>query len=110
MDALSWQKRDRRFKKKFDLGRKHIPELFRGLNEIEQIALLQFASKQNHQSVGGAKLMLVSELLVDILSSLREQRVASSAVPEDKPILRTLQFVAEHRQVAFDALSGPRPD
>lgn len=109
MDALSWARRDERFGKKFELGRRHIPGLFRGLNipeEMEQIALLEFASKKNHVTVGGGKLMLVSELLVEILKELRDQRVASSAIAEDKPILRTLQFVAEHREVAFEALTG----
>lgn len=109
MDALSWKRRNERFGKKFRLGRKHIPNLFQGLNlpkEMDQIALLQFASKKNHDTVGGGQLMLVSELMVEILAELRDQRVASSAVGEDKPILRTLQFVAEHRKVAFDALSG----
>lgn len=108
MDALSWKKREERFKKKFDAGKRHVPSLFKGLNipkTVEQIALLQFASKKNRDTIGGAKLMLVSELLVEILEALREQRVASNAVPEDKPILRTLQFVAEHREVAFEALS-----
>jgi hypothetical protein len=108
MDALAWDKRETRFRKKFEAGQKYIPGLFAGLNvpkKVEQIALLQFASKRNRSSVGGGKLLLVSELLVEILTELREKRVASNAVPEDKPILRTLQFVAENREVAFRALS-----
>ncbi len=108
MDALPWAKREDRFRKKFEAGRKHIHQIFRGLDvpkQIEQIALLQFASKKNRTTVGGANLMLVSELLVEILRELRAQKVSSQAVPEDKPILRTLQFVAEHRDIAFQALT-----
>jgi hypothetical protein len=108
MDADSWANREERFRRKFAAGRKHIPALFAGLNvphDIEQIAVLEFASKQRRSMLGGAKLVLVSDLLVEILSSLRARRVASNAVPEDKPILRTLQFVAEHKDVAFRALN-----
>jgi len=109
MDALSWKKRDERFRKKFRAGQKFIPGLFAGLDipgKVEQIALLQFASKRNRTTVGGGTLMLVSELLVEVLTELRERSVASHAVPEDKPILRTLQFVAENKAVAFEALDG----
>jgi hypothetical protein len=113
MDADSWAKREVRFRRKFDLGRKHIPGLFRGLNipkDVDQIALLQFASKKNHGTLGGGRIVLVGELLVEILAGLRGRRVASAAVPEDKPILRTLQFVAENRDVAFRALGGQPTD
>lgn len=107
MDALSWQKREERFHKKFRAGQKYIPGLFAGLNipkNVEQIALLQFASKRSRVTLGGGRLVLVSELLVEILTGLRDHRVAASAVPEDKPILRTLQFVAENRGAALKAL------
>jgi hypothetical protein len=43
MDASSWAEREKRFKKKFDAGRKHIPILFNGLDiptNIDQIAVL----------------------------------------------------------------------
>jgi hypothetical protein len=49
MDAQSWAKRDERFRKKFAAGRRHIPELFSGLElpeAFDQIALLGFASKR----------------------------------------------------------------
>ena len=54
MDASSWAERERRFKKKFVAGKKYIPDLFEDLDipeKIEQIALLVFASKQNHQTI-----------------------------------------------------------
>ena len=109
MDAQSWAKRDERFHRKFEAGRRHIPELFKGLElpeVVEQIALLGFASKQNRTSIGGGKLLLVDELLREIFTSLKDRRIASSAVPEDKPILRTLQYVAEHRRVVAEVLDS----
>lgn len=107
MDAESWEKRERRFKKKFDAGRKYIPALFPGFelpDEIEQIAILAFASKTNHPTLGGGKVLIVSDLLREIMEDLSEKRIASSAVPEHQALLRTLQFVVEYRKKVFDTL------
>jgi len=107
MDAESWEKRERRFKTKFDAGRKYIPGLFPGFdlpNEIEQIAILALASKTNHPTLGGAKVLIVSDLLREIMEDLSEKKLASSTVPEHHALLRTLQFVVEYRKKVFDTL------
>ncbi len=42
MDTDSWEKREKRFKKKFDLGKKHIPNIFEDIQvpkEIDQMAV-----------------------------------------------------------------------
>jgi hypothetical protein len=99
MDADSWATRERRYKKKFDLGRAFIPTLFEGFKlpeTIEQIALLSFASKANHQTLGGGKIILVPELLKEIFESLKSRNIASNAVSENMPLLRTLQFVSDN--------------
>lgn len=108
MDAHSWKKREERFQKKFDAGRVNIPNLFRGMkipDNPDQIALLGFASKKNRQILAGAPIMLVEELLEEIIRCLRQTSVATNAVPEDKPILRALQFVSDHREGVIRALS-----
>lgn len=108
MDAASWAERERRYRKKFEAGRKYIPELFQGLSiptKIEQIAVLVFASKQNHETLAGGKIVLVGELLSEILKDLRSKSVSSMAIPEQHPILRTLQFVAQYKTAVFKALS-----
>jgi hypothetical protein len=107
MDAESWEKRERRFRQKFDAGRKHIPALFPGIDlpdEIEQIAILAFASKINHPTLGGGKVLLVSDLLREIMEDLGEKKIASNAVPEHHALLRTLQCVVEYRKKVFDTL------
>ncbi len=66
LDCHSWDKREIRFKSKFAAGKKYIPTLFDGLDvpvEIEQFAVLLYASKTNKQTIGGGKIMLVPELL-----------------------------------------------
>lgn len=57
MDANPWAVREKRYAKKFEAGRKHIPGLF-GNNialpdTIEQIAVLGFASNANVKTLGG---------------------------------------------------------
>ena len=107
MDAESWEKRERQFKKKFDAGLKYIPALFPGLDlpqEIEQIAIFAFASRVNHPTLAGRQVLLVSDLMREIMEDLSDKKIASAAVPEHHPILRTLQFVVEYRKKVFDTL------
>ena len=100
MDADSWARREERYLKKFLLGRQYIPTLFEGFKlpeKIEQIALLGFGSKANHQTLAGGKIMLVPELLAEIFEALKSRNIATNAVSENMPLLRTLQFVSDNR-------------
>lgn len=56
LDTLSWERREERFRRKFEAGARHIPALFTGMDipgEIEAIAVLVFASKRNRNTLGG---------------------------------------------------------
>jgi hypothetical protein len=77
MDADSWAQREKRFTKKFEAGTKYIPGLFKGFvlpEEPEKIALFVFGTKQ-HRSVGGGRVLMISELMEDIRGRLASQRV-----------------------------------
>lgn len=107
LDAESWEKREQRFRKKFEAGRKFIPGLLRGFDppdEIEQIAILGNASKSNHPTLGGARVLLISDLMRQIMEELGDRKNASKVVPEHHMILRTLQCVIEYRRKVFDTL------
>ena len=107
LDAESWEKRERSFRKKFEAGRKYIPGLFDGFDlppDIEQIAILVFASRSNHPTLGGAKVLLISDLMRQIMEDLGDKKPISNLVPEHHTILRTLQFVIEYRKKVFDTL------
>ena len=109
MDADSWSKREKKFSKKFNLGRKYIPTLFKGLDlpsSIEQIALLGFAGKKHRETVGGGKVIVTSELLRQIIFVIRDTSVSYSAIPEHFPILRTLQIVTDYPDDVLEALKG----
>jgi hypothetical protein len=108
LDAESWEKRERLFKKKFDAGRKYIPRLFDGFDlpdDVEQIAILVFASKSNHPMLGGGKVLLISDLMRQIMEDLGDTKLVSNLVPEHHTLLRTLQFVIEYRKKVFSSLS-----
>lgn len=108
MDASSWAIREKRFKKKFDAGRKHIPALFKGIKiskTIDQYALLVFASKQSRSEIGGGKILLINELITDILHGLSDVSISSAAVSEQFPILRTFQFVTDYKKAVVNALA-----
>jgi hypothetical protein len=112
MDADSWETRERRYRKKFEAGRKYIPQLFKGLelpSEIEQIAVLVFASKANHKTIGGGTLVMISELLSDIFSELKQWTIDSHAVPEHLMVLRSFQFVAQYRSAILTAIEDDSP-
>ena len=71
---------------------------------IEQIAILVFASRSNHPTLGGGKVLLISDLMRQIMEDLGDQKLNSNLVPEHHTILRTLQFVIEYRKKVFDTL------
>ena len=109
MDANSWSKRERRYARKFAAGRQYIPKLFEGLDipgDIEQVAVMGFASTQNRTTLSGGRLVQVGELLSEIVWELRSLRVASNAIPEQYPILRTIQFMCQYHKQVVPAMMG----
>lgn len=102
MDADSWSERDNRYGRKFELGREYIPEIFKGFDipkDVDQIAILVFASKQNRDTVGGGRIVLIKELLKEIFQHLISKDISSSVIPEHLPILRSFQFVTQYRNM-----------
>ena len=104
MDANSWQERERRYKKKFEAGKKYIPFMIPGFKpgtRIDQIALFGLLKSQPREELAEGKVWSVSNLLQNIVAELRLRKVASEAVPEQFPLLRTVQFMCEHSAQLF---------
>ena len=105
-DASSWEMREKRYTKKFDAGRKYIPEMFPGLLDDtttpEQIALLVFAPRTQERSLAGGRVVHVSGFLAEIVQHFKGFSMMSAGVPEGFPILRTFQFVVEYRKHLFE--------
>jgi hypothetical protein len=103
MDADTWSTREARYQKKFEAGRKHIRLMFEGLElpeTIDQIALLGFASNANVKMLAGGRVMTSAEFLKEITAGIGKMRIASAAIPEQYPLLRTIQFAYQHRHAA----------
>ncbi|WP_235703034.1 hypothetical protein [Acidiphilium iwatense] len=97
MDSDSWDKRERRFTRKFSAGKKYIPEIFSGfgdLPEIYPIAVFVFASDKSRTSVGGGKILHIKELMNEIKNTVNKKKIQNAAIPEQFVILRSLQFAA----------------
>ncbi|HWN94466.1 MAG TPA: hypothetical protein VNT99_05505 [Methylomirabilota bacterium] len=97
LDAMSWAKREARFTKKFEAGRKYIPtDIFPSVPssvKLEQIAILISAGPAR-QRLAGADVWTVDEMVARIRDSVRAKGIAArAAIPEQFPLLRTIQFV-----------------
>ena len=109
MDAHSWEVREQRLGKKFAAGRAHLPAAVGDCGgEIEQVALIALGSKVNHPTLGGGRVLTLAEFLVEILAELLGG-ASTAPVPQQYPILRTLQFVAEHRRALLPVLLEQDP-
>ena len=103
LDANSWAIREKRYKKKFQAGKKYIPKLFKGIDipdKIEQQAVLLFASKANRTKLAGGEIVLVKEVLQEIVDAMTDP-IAHKAVSQQFPLLRTIQFVTEFKDTLF---------
>lgn len=112
LDADSWAIREQRFQKKFAAGKDHYKEAFPGLSlpeEIDQIAVLVFATRANHPFLGGGKVKIADQLLEEIFSVLRNKRLESESIPEQWPILRSFQYVNQYREVIMKVWKSPTP-
>jgi hypothetical protein len=105
MAATKWEDKETRYRKKFDAGITYIPKLFadllHGEEPIEQIALLVFSSKGGGQTLAGRKVLHVSGLLREIVDHFSGFSMLKGQVPEQFPVLRTIQFMTEYRRELF---------
>jgi hypothetical protein len=98
LDSDKWEKREQRYAKKFEAGRRYIPHLFEGMPlpaEPEQIALFVYGGA-TRPTLAGGKVLLIKDFMRIILDNIRSRRVNTAAIPEEYPLLRTLQFAAQY--------------
>ena len=104
MDGSSWKDREIKFRKKFDAGKKYIPELFSDFMRIhpdwiEQYAVLGYGSDRNHKTIGGGIIITTKSLFQQILEDLKGKRIDRQAISENMPRLRTIQFILNYFDV-----------
>lgn len=98
IDADSWPKRELRFEKKFNAGKKYIlKDIFPWLKDevnIEQIAIL-ITRPQNRKIVGGGEIKSIDEFVKEIeIDIIKQGIMANNAIPQQYPLLRTIQLLA----------------
>jgi hypothetical protein len=96
IDANTWADREIRYHKKFTLARKYMfKELFAWLHKsttIEQIAVF-YNHPKGRDYIAGAKIMSIDELMAEIRAKVSScGPMISNAIPEQYPLLRTIQM------------------
>lgn len=95
MDTDKWEKRESRYRKKFEAGKKYIPDLFKGLDvpsKIDQVALLVYGSRKTCDQLGGGRLVFIQEFMTEIYRGIQGRPIRSQAISQQYPLLRTIQF------------------
>jgi hypothetical protein len=103
-DAGSWATRESRLTKKFECGRKFIPELFSGLSlpGIEQIAIFSEVRGKHHPpTIANGKLQPMDEFLREVREALPSSY--QQVIHEQFVILRALQLAKEYWPLAKSA-------
>jgi hypothetical protein len=95
-DLLPDEQRARHFRIKFDAGKKYLHRMFgpaAGLR-VEQIALIASLEHADHGTIGGGRVLLLGELLAQILGRFADLDPMSAPVPDQWPLIRTLQLAS----------------
>ena len=99
LDADPWAKREDRYSKKFEAGRLYIPGLFPGMaipKHIDQIALFAYGGGKSRKRIAEGRVVFIRDFMEEIRAGIRDRKVATAAIPEGFPLLRTLQFAVEY--------------
>ena len=95
IDAVNWEEREKIFKRKFAMGNKHARDLFSGMKlptALDQVVVHGYAAAAaQHRRLGGGRLVTSQELTAEIITCI-PATAWKNAVPENYPLLRTLQF------------------
>ncbi len=94
IDANTWKKREEKFTRKFDAGKKYIyTEVFPWLEPVlplEQVAVLPTPS---NRVIGGGSILSIDEFMKKIRNSIaKEGTMGKNAIPEEYDLLRTMQM------------------
>ncbi|EHQ08253.1 hypothetical protein [Leptonema illini] len=99
IDADSWAERERRFRKKFESGERYMfSDVFKWQDPstpVERIAVL-VSHPEDRDELCGAKIISIDEFMQIVKADIMHcGKVASNAIPERYPLLRTIQFTIQ---------------
>jgi hypothetical protein len=96
IDADSWKTREARYKKKFEAAQKYMfQEIFSWLpasTPLQQIAVF-ISHPKGRDTIAGGVILSIDEIMAEIRTKIIACGImAKNAVPEQYPLLRTLQL------------------
>jgi hypothetical protein len=96
IDALSWETREARYKKKFEAGRKYIiKEMFSWLTtstQLQQVAVFT-SHPRGRDTIAGGTIISIDELMAEIRTKVTAcGAMIRNAISEQYPLLRTIQM------------------
>lgn len=96
LDAHTWEKRDRRFRKKFEAGAKYIKtEVFAWLRPetpINHVAII-VGSAEKRAEIGGGKVVNLDAFMAEMKAKILKRGIMSAnAISEQYDLLRTMQL------------------
>lgn len=93
-DADSWEKRRKRFGRKFDDARKHYDDLFPFEKKaVSCIAIVSFSSEAKASKLGpGIEVKSIPQFIREVSGGLSQRSPFNNAVPEGLPLLRAMQL------------------
>lgn len=96
-DADTWELRERKFARKFAIGKQYARGHFGGLEvpaKLDQVLVHAYLTPTcTRTRIGGGRLVTSQELVSEIVNGV-PLNAAKSAVPENFPLMRTLQLAA----------------
>lgn len=99
MDSLPWDKRRERFARKFELGRRHIPELF-AFTKRRPVQIVVFGyprTTRDPEPLGDhIQVLLMPQLIREIAEELSHMTIETRVIPETFPLLRAIQFALDY--------------
>lgn len=99
MGAPSWDERRGEFARKFELGRRYIPELFSFTKQRPtQVAVFGFPRTTRDRQLLGedVQVYLMPQLIGEIAEELSQTTVETGAIPETFRLLRAMQFALDY--------------
>lgn len=94
IDAHSWKKREQRFKKKFQVGRKYIyKDVFPWLTPSTPIDKIAILITSTREKLCGATVYSIDDFMKMVKDDVSEQGImGKNAIPEEYDLLRTIQM------------------
>ncbi|TET22481.1 MAG: hypothetical protein E3J71_05750 [Candidatus Stahlbacteria bacterium] len=93
-DSYTWEKRQERFRKKFEIAAKHYRTVFNfDFKEIRKVVVVGYSRPRKSIRIGDdVELVLIPDLMNEITDKMKELDPMKVVIPEGYPLLRAIQF------------------